>query len=49
MESIKSEIPMNRFRKPEEIGNLVAFLASDLSSYITGDNIQIGGGVVKSI
>ncbi len=49
MESIKSEIPMNRFGKPEEIGNLVAFLASDLSSYITGDNIQIDGGAVKSI
>ena len=49
MDNIKSEIPMNRFGKPEEIGNLVAFLASDLSSYITGDNIQIDGGAVKSI
>ena len=49
MDNIKSEIPMNRFGKAEEIGNLVAFLASDLSSYITGDNIQIDGGAVKSI
>ncbi len=47
--NIENEIPMKRFGNPEEIGNLVAFLCSNLASYITGDNIQIDGGVVKSI
>ncbi len=44
-----SEIPLGRFGKPEEIGNLVAFLCSELSSYITGINIPIDGGTIKSI
>ncbi len=43
------EIPLGRFGKPEEVGNLVAFLCSSLSSYITGTNIQIDGGTIKSI
>lgn len=42
-------IPMKRFGKPEEFGNLVAFLASDLASYITGVNIPIDGGLLKSM
>jgi 3-oxoacyl-[acyl-carrier protein] reductase len=46
---LKKEIPLGRFGKPEEVGNLVGFLCSDLSSYITGTNIQIDGGTVKSI
>ena len=46
---LKKEIPLGRFGKPEEIGNLVAFLCSELSSYITGANIPIDGGTIKSI
>ena len=46
---LKSEIPLGRFGMPEEIGNLVAFLCSGLASYISGTNIQIDGGTVKSI
>jgi len=44
----ESQIPMKRFGKPEEYGNLVAFLASEYSSYITGTNIPIDGGLDKS-
>ena len=46
---LKSEIPLGRFGMPEEIGNLVTFLCSVLASYISGTNIQIDGGAVKSI
>jgi len=35
-----------RFGRPEEIGKLVAFLASDDSSFITGENIMIDGGTM---
>jgi 3-oxoacyl-[acyl-carrier protein] reductase len=36
--------PMKRFGKPEELGELCAFLASDLAAYITGQNFLIDGG-----
>lgn len=39
-----NEVPLGRLAKPEEIGELVAFLASDKASYITGSLILIDGG-----
>ncbi|WP_316798368.1 SDR family oxidoreductase [Pedobacter frigidisoli] len=41
-------IPMKRFGKPEEYGQLVAFLASDFAAYITGADIPIDGGLLRS-
>ena len=41
-----SRIPMMRFGKPEDIANLVYFLSSDDSSYITGQNFHINGGML---
>ena len=46
---IESTIPMKRLGNPEEYGYLVAFLASDNASYITGSNIPIDGGFLKCI
>jgi len=43
------EIPAGRLGDPEEFGYLVAFLASNYSSYITGSNIAIDGGLIKSL
>jgi 3-oxoacyl-[acyl-carrier protein] reductase len=40
-----SEIPLGRLGTPEEIGNLVIFLASEKSKYITGTTIDINGGI----
>ena len=37
-------IPLGRFGTPEEVSGLVAFLASDRASYITGASIDVGGG-----
>ena len=39
-----SAIPADRMGEPEEVAELVAFLAADVSSYITGEVIVIGGG-----
>ena len=44
--SYLSKIPMSRFGKPEEIANIVFFLASNDSSYITGQNIHVNGGML---
>lgn len=43
------EIPMKRFGKPEEYGYLATFLASEYAAYITGVNIPIDGGSMKSV
>jgi 3-oxoacyl-[acyl-carrier protein] reductase len=42
------DIPLRRIGRPEELGALVAFLASPLASYITGTTIQIDGGATKA-
>ena len=42
---LKRNIPMNRFGEPEEVAALVAFLASDDASYITGECISVNGGL----
>jgi len=42
------QIPLGRLGKPEEIANLIVFLASQKASYITGSTIQVDGGFVKS-
>ncbi|MDC2979143.1 SDR family oxidoreductase, partial [Pelagibacteraceae bacterium] len=41
-----SRIPMSRFGMPEDIANLVYFLSSDESSYITGQNFHVNGGML---
>lgn len=43
-DNLKAQIPMHRFGTAEECGELIAFLASDAASYITGAEIPIAGG-----
>lgn len=48
MEAILARVPLHRVGKPEEVSNLVLFLASDASSYMTGSTVVIDGGWLAS-
>ncbi|WP_160140052.1 glucose 1-dehydrogenase [Chryseobacterium sp. c4a] len=45
LNSLLTLIPYNRIGQPQDIGNLAAFLASDLADYITGTSIFVDGGM----
>ena len=44
-DSLRKSIPMGRVGSPDEIANVVSFLASDAASYITGQTIHVNGGL----
>lgn len=46
---MESKVPLKRIGDPKEYGYLVAFLASDRAAYITGTQIPIDGGLLKSL
>ena len=43
---IMGQVPMGRFGKPQEIAEVVAFLAGDGAAYVTGQTISVDGGMV---
>ena len=45
-EKMLAQVPLKRFGGPGEVGELVAFLASDAAAYITGQTIAIDGGMI---
>ena len=48
MQQLAQDVPLLRFAEPVEVSRVVAFLASDLNSYITGQNIIVDGGFVSA-
>jgi 3-oxoacyl-[acyl-carrier protein] reductase len=46
MEAFQQAIPMKRYGKPEEIADAILYLASDASSFITGQGIILDGGLI---
>jgi 3-oxoacyl-[acyl-carrier protein] reductase len=45
MQQMRSQVPLGRLARPEEIANVYAFLASDEASYINGTVIEVSGGM----
>ena len=45
-DSMMQRIPMGYAGKPEDVGNMVAFLASDAAAYVTAEVINVGGGMI---
>lgn len=48
-DEVVKRIPMGRYGKTEEVADLISFLASAQSRYITGQNIRIDGGITRSV
>jgi 3-oxoacyl-[acyl-carrier protein] reductase len=49
LEQVVEQIPAGRIGRPEEFGNLVAFLASELSGYINGETVLIDGAMYRGL
>ena len=45
-ENVKKIVPLRRHGSPEDVANAVLFLASEMSSYITGQSIEVNGGLL---
>ena len=48
-EAMMNSVPAKRFAEPQEVAAAIAFLASDLASYINGINLPVDGGRTKSL
>jgi 3-oxoacyl-[acyl-carrier protein] reductase len=47
--TMKAQIPLKRYRTPEEFANVAVFLLSDANTYMTGSSFLVDGGMIKSI
>lgn len=43
--AVLGQVPLKRFGKPEEVAQVISFLASDAASYVTGAQYSVGGGI----
>jgi len=47
-EMVRSWIPLGRFGRPEDYARVMLFLASDLSSFMTGNTLMVDGGTMAA-
>ena len=48
IKAVSEKTPLGRYGEPEEVAGLVAFLASDEATYITGSSYVIDGGLLNA-
>ena len=46
LDKIKSQIPLGRLGKPSDVSRTVVFLVDDDASYVTGEDINVNGGLL---
>ncbi len=49
LEASAKDIPLGRLAQPEEIASAIAFLCSEMASYVTGTNMLVDGGMIKGL
>jgi 3-oxoacyl-[acyl-carrier protein] reductase len=49
LELLQKAIPTGRFGEPKEIGDMIAFLASERAAFVTGSVVQVDGGLIRSV
>ncbi len=47
IDDLSNQVPIGRFAEPNEISKVVLFLASDINTYISGQNIVADGGYIN--
>jgi dehydrogenase/reductase SDR family member 4 len=48
IEQVESQTPLRRWAEPDDIADVVVFLASDASRFVTGETISADGGMAKT-
>ncbi|MEL6612932.1 MAG: SDR family oxidoreductase, partial [Bacteroidota bacterium] len=48
-EELRELIPMGRYGRVGEVADVIAYLASDRASYVTGQNLRVDGGITRSV
>jgi 3-oxoacyl-[acyl-carrier protein] reductase len=49
LKELTRDVPAGRYGEPEELANVIVFLGSEKSSYVTGASISVDGGLSKAL
>jgi NAD(P)-dependent dehydrogenase (short-subunit alcohol dehydrogenase family) len=49
IEQVEAQTPLGRWAQPEDIADVIVFLASDAARFVTGETISADGGMAKTL
>jgi NAD(P)-dependent dehydrogenase (short-subunit alcohol dehydrogenase family) len=49
IETIEAQTPLRRWANPEDIADVIVFLASDAARFVTGETISVDGGMARTL